>query len=383
MHIQKEFHHSLSLTVLMFVEYKLQKSRNSDEDLSSEIVVVHEKGVPKLHGILKQRSVSESSDDGVRSWWSGRDRQTGVTTGSEDDDNEDSPDRSAALWANSGSRQVVRKSVSFNDHIDRTLFQANQSVSSMHAALKNRRRRARKRDQKQEQREQRRRRRSSGSFSLEESGDEQAAGAQAACIHAKKAFHASIESSECVEDCSSSVDVTSDGVDGSLSSTILYDTETASDEVISSEDVLGSESASVNGNCHGNDKPVESTLLKSKLSLIETQNENVSCSDALRTTNYVEDSGSNVVDDGICDVSNVCDMSPVHVISNDENCECDVNSMDVMCDGLRASSSLSESVVSCSSDRSVELSVLSQTADCSMSGVGYEDTSFVFDLDVD
>ena len=85
---------TMFVTSLKYVEYKLQKTQNTDEDVSSDIVVVHEKGVPKLHGILKQRSVSESSDDGMRACWSGSDRQLSMTTGSEGDDNEDSPELS-------------------------------------------------------------------------------------------------------------------------------------------------------------------------------------------------------------------------------------------------------------------------------------------------
>lgn len=379
------------------MEYKLQKSRNSGEDVSSEIVVVHQKGVPKLHGILKQRSVSESSDDGVRSCWSGCDRQVSMTTGSEGDDIEDSPDRSAASLI-SGGGPIVRKSVSFNDHIDRTLFQANQSVSSMHAALKNRRRRARKRDQKQEQREQRRRRRSSGSFSLEESGDEQAAGVQAACIRVEKSgenSQISTESSQYTEDSCCSAQVTNDRLDGLFSNAVLDDAEVANEKVLSSQDVLGSESSSGNGDAPENDKPMESTSLKSKLALKETKNENVNFSDASRTKNCLEDCGSEVVNDSIGNVPNVCDMSSVHALGNDENCKSDVSDIDVICDGLRAdcSGSVSQHVVSCSSDSSVELLKLSQTVDGSVSvavsesqaleKIAISHMSSVIDLDVD
>ena len=376
------------------MEYKLQKSRNSDEDVSSEIVVVHQKGVPKLHGILKQRSVSESSDDGVRSCWSGCDRQVSMTTGSEGDDNEDSPDRSAASLIGGGG-PIVRKSVSFNDHIDRTLFQANQSVSSMHAALKNRRRRARKRDQKQEQREQRRRRRSSGSFSLEESGDEQAAGVQAACIRVEKSgenSQISTESSQYAEDSCCSAQVTNDRLDGSFSNAVLDDAEVANEKVLSSQDVLGSESSSGNGDAP---EPMESTSLKGELALKETKNENVNFSDASRTKNCLEDCGSEVVNDSICNLPNVCDMSSVHALGNDENCKSDASDIDVICNGLTAdcSGSVSQHVVSCSSDSSVELLKLSQTVDGSVSVAGSESQalekiaishmSSVIDLDVD
>ena len=131
-----------------------------------EIIVIHEKGIPKLQGILKQRSTSESSDD-VRSSSFSVDRQTSTATGSEAES--DSPD---SLSSSGG----VKKSVSFSEHVDHAMYVANQSVSAMHAALKNKRRRQRKREQKLEQKTdrqgERRRRRSSGSMSMD-SGDEQ------------------------------------------------------------------------------------------------------------------------------------------------------------------------------------------------------------------
>jgi len=334
--------------------------------------------------------VSESSDDGVRAFWTGNDRQVSTTTGSEDDDNEDSPDRSAASLSSSSTR-VVRKSVSFNDRIDRTLFQANQSVSSMHAALKNRRRRARKRDQKQEQREQRRRRRSSGSFSLEESGDEQAAGVHDACVHAEKAggnYNASQESSEYADECRKFADVTRDRVDGSFYNNVAS-AEIANKKVLSSQDVFDSESSIRNRHMHENEKP-ENTLLKSKLALNEIQNENVNYSDALRTKNCLEDCGSENVSDAVCNVPKVCDMSSVHLFGNGDDAY-DASDIDMMCSGSGAVGSFSQPVVSC--DSSAELVKLSHTADDSMSVAGPESqslakiaisqTSSVLDLDVD
>jgi len=325
----------------------------------------------------------------VRAFWSGSDRQVSTATGSEGDDNEDSPSRSATSLASSDAR-IVRKSVSFNDRIDRTLFQANQSVSSMHAALKNRRRRARKRDQKQEQREQRRRRRSSGSFSLEESGDEQAAGVQAVCVHAEKAgenYHASTESTECVEDYCNSSDVISDRVDGSLSIRDVYCAEIANEMVFSSQDVLGSESSTGNGNVCQSEKPVDGTLLKSKLALNETQNENINYSDTLQTKNCPADGDSENVNAGICNLHDVCDVSLVHVFGND-NCESDAGDMDVICDGLGAIGSISQPLVSYE-----KLGKLNQITDDNVLIAGSESESLkkiaisqmstVFDLDVD
>lgn len=132
------------------------------DDVPGEIVVIHEKGIPRLHGILKQRSMSESSDD-LSMWSNSTDRHTGTATGSEtESDYEESSGQGPF-------RPQFKKSVSFNEHIDQTMYATNQSVSQMHALLKNKRRRIRKREQKHDQKESRRRHRSnSDSWSQDE-----------------------------------------------------------------------------------------------------------------------------------------------------------------------------------------------------------------------
>jgi len=283
---------------------KLQVSSKSTEDLSSEIVVVHAKGVPKLHGILKQQTMSESSDV------SGCDYQVSTTTGSEGDDNECSPERLSSP-ALSGGRRILKKSVSFNDHVDHTLFQANQSVSSMHAALKNRRRRARKRDQKQEQREQRRRRRSSGSFSMEESSDEQTTHFHDAEKSGKNSRTFVQLHADTNERCDSFSDVISEKGDCPCSSSISDDGEAADEQAVSSQHTLGREfSSGVE-----NEKLVQRESKKSK---VETGNENnCNYSDTFRTKHRLVDNGSNVKN-GDLNIIDVCDsMLSGHVFGTD------------------------------------------------------------------
>jgi len=359
------------------VEYELQNvTKSSDEDVSSEIVVVHNKVVPKLHGILKQRTVSESSDDGVRACLSGCDRQTSTTTGSEGDDHEDSPDRSTAS-AVSGGRPVLKKSVSFNDHVDHTLFQANQSVSSMHAALKNRRRRARKRDQKQEQREQRRRRRSSGSFSLEESGDEQTTGVQPTNVHISSA------------NSDSSSDVSNDRVDAACSNPISEGTEVTNEKALASHDLLSSESTSANEDIRENEKSTQS-VLKGKLTSAETRNENYNHSDIFRTKNYVEDCNSDVANNGFPNPTDVCDnLSSVQVV---ENCESEVSNVDLVCANavsLAGCNNSSQPAAACGHDTAVEPLKLNHSNDSGESvavspeSIAVSNTCCLLDLDVD
>jgi len=367
--------------VFVCVEYELQNSTKSSEDVSSEIVVVHNKVVPKLHGILKQRTVSESSDDGVRACLSGCDHQTSTTTGSEGDDHEDSPDRSTAS-AVSGGRPVLKKSVSFNDHVDHTLFQANQSVSSMHAALKNRRRRARKRDQKQEQREQRRRRRSSGSFSLEESGDEQTTGVQPTHVHISSAQTNNSDSSS---------DISSDKADAACSNPISLGTEITNEKALSPHDLLSSESASAKEDVRENEKSTQS-VLKGKLMLDETRNENYNHSetDTFRTKHYVEDCDSDVENNGFPKPTDVCDnLSSVQVF---ENCASEVSNVDLVCANavcLADHNSSSQPAAMCGHDTAVEPLKLSQSNDSGESvavspeNIAVSNTCCLLDLDVD
>ena len=115
---------------------------------------MHDKQIPKLHGILKQRSrtLSESSDDVFGMSVDRQNSSASVTSSegivTESDDSPDGPGR--------------KKSVSFSEQVDQTTYKANNSVSSMHSTLKNKRRRVRKKEQKLERQHQRRIRRSSG-----------------------------------------------------------------------------------------------------------------------------------------------------------------------------------------------------------------------------
>ena len=316
--------------------------------------------------------MSESSDDGVRASVSGCDRQVSTTTCSEGDDNEDSPDRSAASAVN-GTQRVLKKSVSFNDHIDRTLFQANQSVSSMHSALKNRRRRARKRDQKQEQREQRRRRRNSGSFSLEESSDD-----QSIHVHAEKDgenYHLSAESSADADDCCSSFHVISDKADCIYSNSISDGTEIVSEEV-SSRVMLGSEFSSGNKDAHENEKPEQGELCKCKFTSHKTGSEDYNYSDTIRTkTSLVEGSSDKENNDGIT-TTNACDNpSLLHVFCNDEKCELEMSSVNETNDASLADGNGSQLAVLCSPDSAVELLKSSQSNGSTASVAGYESRS--------
>ena len=144
----------------------------------SDIVVVHTKSCPRLHSILKQRTISESSDDGRRlSFSADRLISTASEDASESEDGGFDSHLSSSVSSGNSIRPMLKKSVSFNDHIDHAVFQVNQSVSAMHAILRNRRRRARKRDQYLQHKAEatsgtRRRCRSSGSISMEDSGDE-------------------------------------------------------------------------------------------------------------------------------------------------------------------------------------------------------------------
>ena len=147
----------------------LQESHGNSHSMSEsaeEIEVVHDKQQPKLHGILKQRSrtTSESSDDILSSSYNrqystgGESSPTPLTEESEEDQGEGS----------------MKKSVSFSEEVDRTLYKVNQSVTSMRSTLKNKRKKAQKKEKKQAEREKKRtarRRRNSNSLS-EPSSDE-------------------------------------------------------------------------------------------------------------------------------------------------------------------------------------------------------------------
>lgn len=100
------------------------ESDTEETPSSAEIKVIHEKSLPNLHGILKQRSVSESSDD--------YSFNGSCSPGSPRDD----------------VLNGLRKSVSFNEKIDSTTYKPGTSVTTMTQTLKNKRRRNRRREEK-------------------------------------------------------------------------------------------------------------------------------------------------------------------------------------------------------------------------------------------
>ncbi|XP_005097915.2 protein kintoun [Aplysia californica] len=102
-----------------------------DPPSSAEIEVVHRHPRPNLHSILKQRTVSESSED----------------FGMDDPSSPRSAEESDPL-ASSSSSFTKRRSVSFNSYVDRASFKSSASPSSMTPALKSKRRRQRKREMK-------------------------------------------------------------------------------------------------------------------------------------------------------------------------------------------------------------------------------------------
>ncbi|XP_041352831.1 protein kintoun-like [Gigantopelta aegis] len=111
-----------------------------DGPSSADIEVIHEKNGPKLQSILKQRTLSESSDD-------------------YGENSRLSPEDELSLSLNGR----FRKSVSFNNHIDKTTYKPTASPTSMKTALKSKRRRARKKDEKINKKVGRRRHNSGGS----------------------------------------------------------------------------------------------------------------------------------------------------------------------------------------------------------------------------
>ncbi|KAK7103653.1 protein kintoun-like [Littorina saxatilis] len=122
-----------------------------DPPSSADIEVVHTRPSVNLHGILKQRTVSESSEDF-----------------SLDPDSPRSPEADDELSSslNSGWK---RRSVSFSEHIDKATFKTSASVNSMKTLLKSKRKRQRKWEEKTDKVSSRRRHNSTGS---EGSGDD-------------------------------------------------------------------------------------------------------------------------------------------------------------------------------------------------------------------
>ncbi|XP_046567374.1 LOW QUALITY PROTEIN: protein kintoun-like [Haliotis rubra] len=127
-----------------------EEDNEYDTPSSADIEVVHKKALPKLHSILKQRTLSESSDDHLCS--GGESRSSGdARSGGESPRSgpEDSPLEGCS-----------KKCVTFNSHIDSATYKKNTAPTSMKTALKSKRRRARK---KEEKKANGRRRKNSGS----------------------------------------------------------------------------------------------------------------------------------------------------------------------------------------------------------------------------
>ncbi|XP_076463612.1 protein kintoun-like [Babylonia areolata] len=121
-----------------------------DPPSSADIEVIHTQPSPTLHSILKQRTMSESSEDVNLDPESPRSPV--------DDEDDLSPNASGK-----------RRSVSFSKHIDKATFKSSASVNSMKTALKSKRKRQRKWEEKKDKASSRRRHNSTGS---EGSGDD-------------------------------------------------------------------------------------------------------------------------------------------------------------------------------------------------------------------
>ncbi|CAH1791376.1 unnamed protein product [Owenia fusiformis] len=136
-----------------------KKKQRKFSESGDEIEVVHDKQSPRLHSILKNRTCSESSDDigygkysRESSLGDGFESQSTISE-SEGTDGPDTPTK-------------IKKSLSFNDHVDSLAFKTNASVSSMKTTLKSKRRRQKKKEQRQAN--PRRRRTSSNDYSSSE-----------------------------------------------------------------------------------------------------------------------------------------------------------------------------------------------------------------------
>lgn len=101
-----------------------------DVPSSAEIQVVHEKAIPNLHSILKNRSMSESSEC--------------EEYGSSNSSGSPSSPRDEPF--------CLRRSVSFNERVDKTTFKSSAAVTAITSTLKNKRKRNRKREEKRQSR---------------------------------------------------------------------------------------------------------------------------------------------------------------------------------------------------------------------------------------
>lgn len=88
--------------------------------------MVHKHPLPDLHSILKQRTVSESSEE--------------ISNADPDSPRSESEELSSSF--------SKKRSVSFSSHVDHASFKSSASVSSMTPGLKSKRRRQRKREEK-------------------------------------------------------------------------------------------------------------------------------------------------------------------------------------------------------------------------------------------
>lgn len=110
------------------------------------IEVVHTRATPKLNSILKRRgrTISEcSSNDDVCGEL--LERQCSIGSGIFDSGLSETEQPEVAVCY--GGR---RKTVSFSEYIEQTMFKKNQSVTTMRTTLKNKKKRARRRQQKED-----------------------------------------------------------------------------------------------------------------------------------------------------------------------------------------------------------------------------------------
>ncbi|KAK6181059.1 hypothetical protein SNE40_008997 [Patella caerulea] len=117
---------------------KEEDEEYDDTPSSADIEVIHKIAPPRLHSILKQRTISESSDD------------YGLSPTSE------SP-RSDEDYSK------LHKSVSFNNRVDSTSFHSNKCPQSVKTTLHNKRKKARRKENLKQQRKERHRNNSTGS----------------------------------------------------------------------------------------------------------------------------------------------------------------------------------------------------------------------------
>ncbi|CAG5115869.1 unnamed protein product [Candidula unifasciata] len=103
-----------------------EEEDDCDPPSSAEIEVIHKNPPPDLHSILKQRTMSESSEE--------------ISTPDPDSPRSEGEELSSSFGK--------KRSVSFNNHVDRASFKSSASVSSMTPGLKSKRRRQRKREEK-------------------------------------------------------------------------------------------------------------------------------------------------------------------------------------------------------------------------------------------